>query len=565
MASIGRFPRHFVDDYDENDVIFGRGKGSYNNPGNKHLQLVIRQHFQQYDVADLQTKTLLAHKVADVMVTKKPPSRFLRADKDYNRWYEMSREEVVKKIKQDFANLKSAHKRKIEDDPVALSLQENKRRAKDVVSPSTLIELCNNDGSEAEVKTEMSAIMAVVNQVFVHHPRLEPKRQADLVLNDSAVKEAIVSILNWKAEEHGDMRKRLSSKKKIGTAIANLPKSSSTPLMPYAKRLPKTSTQSPAVKTDAAHMGKVCDKVHFDAKMEDVNKISRGLRVKNDRSYTGSVMHTNPHGVGFMNFDDGRIYCGGWRKGKLHGNACVLYKNGDKFLGEYAKNKRTGEGVCYYSDGAIYQGEFKNDRLNGKGSYNSRSGDVYEGEFVNGIFEGVGVHRKSDGTETKGRFSNWKKVFSSLDGEEMAAAASASAPTPVSTLGGEKPGPSKNAPVPTATPGGEKLKHMKNGFKTDSSSDLSDTKKNGGQATPKQEEKEVKDKDKDKDKDRNQEKAESDEKPTPDESPDKPDEADAEDEGTENGSKDVAIKMETEDTNDNNGQFDDDEEDDVII
>ena len=319
MASVSRFPRQFVDDCNDDDVIFGRGKGSYNNPGNKHLQNIIRQHFPQYDLADLQTKNILAHKVVDAMLTKKPPSRFLKADKDTNRWYEMAREEVVKKIKQDFANLKSAHKRKIEDDPMPMPMpmKERKRQAKEAVAVSTFLEICNNDGSEEEVQSEMLSIMAAVNRVFVHNPRLDHQRQAEMILSDDAVKEAIVSILQWKSEYHAEMHQELKEKISLPTAIPNLPKSipafgpNKPFVMPYSRRLPKKATQL-AIKTDSAHMEKVCDSIHFEPRMDDVDKISRSLRVKDDRTYTGSVMDTNPHGIGFMRFDDGRIYCGGW-------------------------------------------------------------------------------------------------------------------------------------------------------------------------------------------------------------------------------------------------------------
>lgn len=316
MSAVGRFPRKFVDDCNDNDVIFGRGKGSYNNPGNKHLQHVIRQHFPQYDVADLQTKNVLAHKVVDVMLTKKPPSRFLKTDKETNRWYAMAREEVVKKIKQDFANLKSAHKRQIEDDQ--MPVQDRKRQAKATVAPSTLLEICNHDGCEEEVQSEMSAIVAVVNQVFVHHPMLDHQQQAAMILGTDAVKDAIVSILEWKSAHHANLRPGLKGKIPQPTAVPNTPRSlaafcSNTPLvMPYAKRLPKKTTTQQLVKTNPTHMEKVCDSVHFEPQMDDVNKICRKLRVKDDRTYTGSVMNSNPHGIGFMKFDDGRIYCGGW-------------------------------------------------------------------------------------------------------------------------------------------------------------------------------------------------------------------------------------------------------------
>ncbi|CAJ1950168.1 unnamed protein product [Cylindrotheca closterium] len=526
MASGSRFPRQFVDDCNENDVIFGRGKGSYNNPGNKHLQHIIRQHFPQYDLADLQTKNILAHKVVDTMLTKKQPSRFLKADKDTNRWYAMAREEVVKKIKQDFANLKSAHKRKIEDDP-AMPEPPKKRQAKDPgVAVSTLLAICHNDGSEEEVQSEMSSIMGAVNHVFVHNPRLDHQQQAELVLSNDAVKEAIVSILQWKSQRHADMHPEGLKEDKINlpNTIPNHPKSNGAFgsnkafVMPYARRLPKKPI-APAIKTDPTHMEKVCDSVDFEPRMDDVNKICPKLRVKGDRTYTGSVMDTNPHGIGFMKFDDGRIYCGGWRKGKLHGNACVLYKNGDKFLGEYVKNKRTGEGVCYYNDGAIYQGEFKNDRLNGKGAYRSRSGDVYDGDFVNGIFEGVGVHRRVDGTERHGRFSNWKFI-ASADGE-------------VTSSDGEKDDSS-----------------IQHGHGNEPSCNSSATSKDDD------EEEDVHQIENDNGDEDGNEKPESDEKPVPEESApaDKANENDSQEEGSEQGSQEPPVKMETD--NDTNGTDD---------
>lgn len=316
MASGSRFPRRIVNYCNDHDVIFGRGKGSYNNPGNKHLQHVIRQQLQQYDVADLQNKTIIAHKVVDVMTNKNPPSRFLKPDKDVNRWYEMSREEVVKKVKQDFANLKSAHKRKIEDE---VPMQDRKRQAMikdddEVAAPTSLLEEYGTiDGTKEEVKREVSAIIAVINQVFVHNnPRLDHQKQAEMILNDDTVKEAVVSILEWKAEKHhaAMLKERISISSPARpphSRIIQQAKSSSPTPVSDSSHMPLNTP-----KADATQMQAVCDKVHFEAKMDDVNNITPKLRVKGDRTYTGSVMNNSPHGIGFMKFDDGRIYCGAW-------------------------------------------------------------------------------------------------------------------------------------------------------------------------------------------------------------------------------------------------------------
>ena len=166
-------------------------------------------------------------------------------------------------------------------------------------------------GTEPEVRNEVAAIMAVVNQVFVHNPRLDHQKQAEMILSDDAVKEAIISILEFKAEQHAEMLRgrmainphtsRLLQARVSSIAFGN---SSTMPL--------GTSKDAPAVKTNAAHMESVCNKVHFAPKIDEINNITPMLKVKDDRTYTGSVMNSSPHGVGFMKFDDGRIYCGAW-------------------------------------------------------------------------------------------------------------------------------------------------------------------------------------------------------------------------------------------------------------
>lgn len=122
-------------------------------------------------------------------------------------------------------------------------------------------------------------------------------------------------------------------------------------------------------------------------------------------SYTGEVdSKIKPHGLGTMNYNDGRTYTGSWSHGQWHGQGTAAFVNGDKFDGNYDLDRRHGFGVYSWSDGRIYEGEFYHDRRQGCGEYQWPDGALYRGEFVSGHRQGEGTYTFSDGSTYTGEW-----------------------------------------------------------------------------------------------------------------------------------------------------------------
>lgn len=76
--------------------------------------------------------------------------------------------------------------------------------------------------------------------------------------------------------------------------------------------------------------------------------------------YNGSVLllqTQKPHGIGKMEYQDGRTYHGGWKYGQWHGKGMAVFSNGDRFDGNYDLDRRHGFGTYQWKDGRVYEGE----------------------------------------------------------------------------------------------------------------------------------------------------------------------------------------------------------------
>jgi hypothetical protein len=80
------------------------------------------------------------------------------------------------------------------------------------------------------------------------------------------------------------------------------------------------------------------------------------IRVPSDDG-SGTVLQ--PHGLGTMDYRDGRKYSGGWCRGQWSGHGVALFANGDKFQGHYDMDRRHGYGRYEWKDGRVYEGEFR--------------------------------------------------------------------------------------------------------------------------------------------------------------------------------------------------------------
>jgi hypothetical protein len=100
-----------------------------------------------------------------------------------------------------------------------------------------------------------------------------------------------------------------------------------------------------------------------------------------------------PHGLGTMEYSDGRIYVGKWNNGQWNDdNGRATYPNGDIYNGNFYEDQRHGQGKYVFLDGRIYQGGFSNDQRCGHGTYSWPDNSIYEGEFYNGLRHGKGTY-----------------------------------------------------------------------------------------------------------------------------------------------------------------------------
>ena len=61
-----------------------------------------------------------------------------------------------------------------------------------------------------------------------------------------------------------------------------------------------------------------------------------------------------PHGYGTMEYVDGRVYQGEWRKGSWNGKGKAIFGNGDSFEGLYSMDQRHGYGVYKWKVNSSY-------------------------------------------------------------------------------------------------------------------------------------------------------------------------------------------------------------------
>jgi hypothetical protein len=115
-----------------------------------------------------------------------------------------------------------------------------------------------------------------------------------------------------------------------------------------------------------------------------------------------------PHGLGKMDYTDGRIYSGEWSHGQWNGKGKAVFGNKDVFEGNYYQDQRHGYGVYNWHDGRQYAGEFCMDQRQGKGTYNWPDGANYKGEFQKGLRHGEGLYMFKDGSVYTGEWQRGK-------------------------------------------------------------------------------------------------------------------------------------------------------------
>jgi hypothetical protein len=118
-----------------------------------------------------------------------------------------------------------------------------------------------------------------------------------------------------------------------------------------------------------------------------------------DACYKGQWLNAKPHGLGeYWHEVNGKLYKGGFKKGKFHGKGELLWfldsEYRKKYIGEFMDGKMDGKGEMKYSNGDVYDGRWSNDKREGFGRLEkaSRNNSSYCGGWVSDKRHGYGVY-----------------------------------------------------------------------------------------------------------------------------------------------------------------------------
>ena len=137
--------------------------------------------------------------------------------------------------------------------------------------------------------------------------------------------------------------------------------------------------------------------------------------------YTGTKNKSGQyHGKGRLQYKNGDLYDGGWRKGLRHGVGVFVWgkdkahpkRTGAVYEGTFRKGKMHGKGVLRFRSSAEYRGYFRAGRYHGKGRYRFANSEVYAGQFHEGQVQGAGEFLSRSSTRTRGDLKEVTDPFS---------------------------------------------------------------------------------------------------------------------------------------------------------
>jgi len=372
------------------DVYFGRGRGFFDNPGNKKWRKLIEENLERYEQTVKERKKFVALEIVNHMRNQNPPGRFLITDEKSNRLKEVGNEEAVKRCRAGFANLKKRQgtgKAIPDEDLDVKDLIE-----RDLTEAEIQLALSEIDSSY-EVAEGMASILNLVENVSLNHRggnNVNLEDMVEEVVASGTIKTAIESLLKAK------LKKRPKLEDDIEEA---------------EEEEPNEARDGAGTKMTSADSALVYTSFEMEEIIPSLD-IVQEKRLKKDREYTGSVLIGEAHGSGCMKYDDGRFAAGNFFNGKLHGQACLIFGDGSKYFGNFWNHKREGKGVYIYTDGSKYDGYFSRNKRHGQGRYvSAENNKTYVGGFKDGEFEGYGFVLAQNGeVEQSGRFENWELV-----------------------------------------------------------------------------------------------------------------------------------------------------------
>lgn len=115
-------------------------------------------------------------------------------------------------------------------------------------------------------------------------------------------------------------------------------------------------------------------------------------------------------GQGIIEFGNGDVYFGSWKKDLFDGKGTYIFKSQERYQGNLVEGSRQGEGEFFYSNGNKYSGSWRNNEKNGRGFLYFANGNVYEGNWKDGLYSGPGKETFFYGDLFEGDYKYGKKA-----------------------------------------------------------------------------------------------------------------------------------------------------------
>ena len=122
--------------------------------------------------------------------------------------------------------------------------------------------------------------------------------------------------------------------------------------------------------------------------------------------YTGYIEHKLQEGEGRVEYSNGDIFDGCWKKGKREGQGTLKKSNGTMYVGMWKLGELHGPGIIFKRKGEKFEGEFIYGELNGTVTHRDCQGNIYIGEYKNENYSGYGVMSYADGNVYNGEWNN---------------------------------------------------------------------------------------------------------------------------------------------------------------
>lgn len=130
-------------------------------------------------------------------------------------------------------------------------------------------------------------------------------------------------------------------------------------------------------------------------------ELHTGKLITCEYNYNGEFRDLEPNGTGVLKHIDGSITSGKFHHGRINGFGTLRHVNGDLYEGDFEDGSKTGFGKMIYTDGRVYEGSWIDNKISGKGTltFPTNNKEVrYTGYFENGIYDGDGRIEYADGS-----------------------------------------------------------------------------------------------------------------------------------------------------------------------